>query len=69
MTPEHAIEVLELLAGDSYIGLDADGPKAINLGIEALRYYQELKRNGIIPDNWLLPSETEDLPVATGEEE
>lgn len=58
MTPEEAIEVLGQLADDSYINLDPAGPKAINLGIEAIKFRKRWEEQEGEDDFPLLPGET-----------
>lgn len=63
MTLDEAIEVLCELADDSYISLDADGPRAIQLGIEALKRIKDMRISPCTTADETLPGETTEQEV------
>jgi len=52
-----AIEILTREVHDITLSPDPDVPDALKLSINAMKYYQELKKLGIINPNWVFPGE------------
>jgi len=52
-----AIEILRREVHDITLSPDPDVPDALKLGIETAKYYQKLKRLGVVNPNWFLPGE------------
>lgn len=60
MTSEEAIKLNQELLRTGHYDVDPKFTKAIKLGIEALKFFKDLRDRGALPPGTRLPGETEE---------